>query len=254
MANAESAPERPGLDAPSSSAPRGRDRYGLLLALIAASITFGMAAPENGWGEGLAFALQAGVLLLALRTAAASRRAIRLAVVAILVIELGVLGWAVAGLPAANGLPALASLVLVMVAATAIVRRLLVLGTLGGRTILGALCIYLLVGMAFAFAFSAVAAFDPAPLFRGTTDVSLAQVQYFSFTTLTTVGYGDLAPGSNVGRSMAMLEALVGQIYLVTVIALLVGNLRLPGLRGHRTDTAGPGWSPHVRPRGHDDG
>jgi voltage-gated potassium channel Kch len=51
---------------------------------------------------------------------------------------------------------------------------------------------------------------------------------YFSFATLTTVGYGDLVAATDLGRSLAVSEALIGQIYLVTVVALIVGNLR-PG-------------------------
>jgi voltage-gated potassium channel Kch len=51
---------------------------------------------------------------------------------------------------------------------------------------------------------------------------------YFSFATLTTVGYGDLVAATDLGRSLAISEALIGQIYLVTVVALIVGNLR-PG-------------------------
>jgi len=49
---------------------------------------------------------------------------------------------------------------------------------------------------------------------------------YFAFTTLTTTGYGDLSPASDVARAAAILEALLGQLYLVTVLALVIGNLR----------------------------
>jgi ion channel len=57
----------------------------------------------------------------------------------------------------------------------------------------------------------------------------VADFLYFSFATLTTTGYGDLVPGSNLARSLAILEALTGQIYLVTVVAVLVGNLMRRG-------------------------
>ena len=56
---------------------------------------------------------------------------------------------------------------------------------------------------------------------------TIANCLYFSFTTLTTVGYGDLTAASNLGHTLAMSEALVGQIYLVTVVSLIVGNLGL---------------------------
>jgi ion channel len=61
----------------------------------------------------------------------------------------------------------------------------------------------------------------------------VADFLYFSFATLTTTGYGDLVPGNDLARSFAILEALTGQIYLVTVVAVLVGNLaRRGGSRG----------------------
>jgi voltage-gated potassium channel Kch len=66
--------------------------------------------------------------------------------------------------------------------------------------------------------------------------------QYFSFITLTTVGYGDLTPGTELGQLLASLEALTGQLFLVSVVALVVGNLGrdLP----HRRAAAGDGDPP----------
>ena len=49
---------------------------------------------------------------------------------------------------------------------------------------------------------------------------------YYSFTTLTTTGYGDVTARSNLGHTLSNLEMLVGQIYLVTVVSVVVGNLR----------------------------
>ncbi|MEZ5349172.1 MAG: potassium channel family protein [Microthrixaceae bacterium] len=49
--------------------------------------------------------------------------------------------------------------------------------------------------------------------------------QFFSFVTLTTLGYGDLVPGTEVGQSLSMVEAVLGQVFLVTVVAMAVGNL-----------------------------
>ena len=64
------------------------------------------------------------------------------------------------------------------------------------------------------------------PFFAQQTHASSADYQYFSFITLTTTGYGDLTAAGNLGRAFAVLEALTGQIYLVTVVALLISNLR----------------------------
>ncbi len=53
-----------------------------------------------------------------------------------------------------------------------------------------------------------------------------ARCLYFSFTTLTTVGYGDLTAASNLGHTLSVTEALLGQIYLVTIVSVIISNLR----------------------------
>jgi hypothetical protein len=79
--------------------------------------------------------------------------------------------------------------------------------------------------MLFAFMFSVVDHLGSTPFFvHGAEDQ--ADFLYFSFTTITTTGYGDYVPATNLGHSLAITEALVGQIYLVTVVAVIVSNLR----------------------------
>ena len=78
----------------------------------------------------------------------------------------------------------------------------------------------------FAFVIGALATGEPAPLLRPGTDATQNARVYFSFTALTTTGFGDYTAATRAGRALAVLEMLVGQLYLVTVIATLVGNLR----------------------------
>ena len=93
------------------------------------------------------------------------------------------------------------------------------------RVIAGALSVYLLIGMLCAYLYGAIAAVGSQPLFAGGQgDGTTADHVYFSFVTQTTVGYGDYAPLAPVARSIAIAEALIGQLYLVTVISLLVGG------------------------------
>ena len=69
------------------------------------------------------------------------------------------------------------------------------------------------------------------PFFVQEATATTADYLYFSFVTLCTVGYGDLTAAGGLGRAMAVFDALIGQIYLVTVLALLVsqlGRLRHP--------------------------
>ena len=100
------------------------------------------------------------------------------------------------------------------------------------RTMFGVLCIYLLIGMLFAFLFGAIDHIGSTPFFTTPHSEDQSDFLYFSFTTITTTGYGDLTAAHGLGRAIAVLEALIGQLYLVSVVALVVGNLgqaRTPG-------------------------
>jgi ion channel len=92
------------------------------------------------------------------------------------------------------------------------------------QTVLAAVCIYVVIGMLFAAADSGFSHVTGRAFFAGVQAATAPMYQYFSFITLCTVGYGDLTPAPGVPRAMAVSEALLGQLYLVTVIALLVGN------------------------------
>ncbi len=92
----------------------------------------------------------------------------------------------------------------------------------------GVLCIYLLIGSIFAFAFGVVDSLSSTPFFAQHAAASTHNLLYFSFATITTTGYGDLTAATDVGRSLAIAEALTGQIYLVTVVAAIVGGLARP--------------------------
>jgi Ion channel len=89
----------------------------------------------------------------------------------------------------------------------------------------GVLCVYLLLGTVFAFLYGLAAEVDDGGFFATGAPENQADFLYFSFSTLTTTGYGDLTAATGLGRSLSITEALLGQIYLVTVVALIVGNL-----------------------------
>jgi Ion channel len=112
-----------------------------------------------------------------------------------------------------------------------VARRLLRHQRVQRSTILGALCIYLLLGLFFAYLYSALSAIGGG-FFAGQPEASIVDYLYFSYTSLTTVGYGDLTAGGDLGRMLAVSEALMGQLYLVTVVALLVGNIGRDRFRG----------------------
>jgi len=89
--------------------------------------------------------------------------------------------------------------------------------------VMGAIVLYLLIGIAFAVAYQSVAAHVPGA-FAGTPEgaAGLDRWGYFSFVTLTTVGYGDITPVANVARALATFEAFVGQLYPAVILARLV--------------------------------
>jgi len=199
-------------------------RYGVVLLLLTASFTFAMVAPAVTWGRLASALLQGGAVLAALSRAGAHSvlLAVGLAAVAVTVAAAAV---ATAGARAVAGAADLASaglLVLVPVAIVLEFRRNLQVTV---QAVMAALCIYLVLGMFFATVASAVASIGGVPYFAGHATANSAEYTYFSFITLATVGYGDFVPVLSLGRALAVLEGLTGQLYLVTVVALAVSRL-----------------------------
>ncbi len=96
----------------------------------------------------------------------------------------------------------------------------------GADVVLGSLCAYLYIGTWFAFAYRAVALLTRAPFFAQPGEERALNYLYFSLVTITSTGYGDLSPVYGPGRMLAAVEAIIGQLYLVTVVALVVSAFR----------------------------
>jgi Ion channel len=93
-----------------------------------------------------------------------------------------------------------------------------------------------MVGMSFAFAYRALGALQAGPFFGTQGEDNFSQDLLFSFTTLTTTGYGNLIPAVNPGQTLAVLEMLTGQLFLVTAVAKVVSSWR-PGRGRPPTET-----------------
>jgi hypothetical protein len=212
-------------------------RYGAVFLIVLVLLVFLIVAPTAAWSRAVALALEGTALLVAIATSRA-RRVVRRrrGWVATICALAGVVGVAGGVVP-----PALILALAVLIAFAiplALVGGLLRLRRERGVTmhvVAGTLAIYLLVGLVFAWAIGFVARVDPAPYFAQGTSGSDSQRVYFSFTALTTTGFGDLTAATPLGRALAVLEMLVGQLYLVTVIGIVVANFR----RGPRTRDAG---------------
>jgi hypothetical protein len=203
--------------------------YGLVLGLVMASIGIQLLATGSSGIRFLTVALQAATLVAVTWTAAGRRPIVRLATaVAVLVVLAGTALWLIHG----SVPPATAGIVnglLVAVAppalAASIIRAVRTDGAVTVRTVAGVLAIYLLAGMLFSFLYGVIGAFDPDAVFAEQAKSTASDYLYFSFVTLNTVGYGDLTPAGDLTRTFAVAEMLFGQIYLVTVVALIVSNL-----------------------------
>lgn len=216
------------------------DRFQALLVLI--SVTFFLLAVVDfdDLGSGASEAAQisvsvvtAGMLLLALAASAATRRSIRIAAVISVVT---IVGTVVATFRDSPFRPGFFWLLLVAVTPIVVLRRIAEHKVVTNQTVLGGVCAYLLIALAFSYAFLALD--RPELLFFGEPEPTTA-FPYFSLVTATTLGYGDLSPATEFGRILAGFEAVIGQVFLVIVVARLVslwnrdaGPRRRLGLRG----------------------
>ncbi len=115
------------------------------------------------------------------------------------------------------------SALLYLIAPMSILRSLVSQPDVDQETVLGAVAAYLFVGMFFAFTYQAMAEIGSSVFFEGAAgDTTVAQSLFFSFTTLTTTGYGNLVPAGNPGQSFAVIEMLIGQLFLVTAVAKVI--------------------------------
>ena len=117
--------------------------------------------------------------------------------------------------------------VLYFIAPFSIVRHLVFRPNVDTETLLGAVAAYLLIGMFFAFAYKAASDFGSVPFFGADGNGSLSQDLFFSFVTMTTVGYGNLVPAANPGQTLAVLEAVIGQLFLVVAVGKIISNVTL---------------------------
>lgn len=203
-----------------------RDRFGLVLASIVLAILATAAVGGTDWGRFLYVALMGATVLLTLRTAG-GHTWVRLA--AAVVVGAALLATGASLLFAGGDLaewtvPTVGALLAMGVPVT-IVRRLARQEAVTFQTVLGALCLYLLAGLFFAFLYGAIAGASHEPFLSGQTSGGTIDFVYFSFVTLATVGFGDVTAATDLGRMLAVTEALIGQLYLVSVVAVLVSNL-----------------------------
>jgi Ion channel len=174
--------------------------------------------------------------LMSLRASSLPRRRVHL--LSAVIVAGSVVAASLALAKPSAGAVAAASLwtgLLLLATVVVIVTRILSFTTVTGQSILGAISAYLIVGLMFAAFYAAIAQLHGGHFFADGRPGNSETFQYFSFTTLTTLGYGDFTAAGNDGRAIAVMEALTGQVFLATLVARLVA-----AFRGPRGGTAGP--------------
>jgi hypothetical protein len=213
-------------------AQRIADAYGLVLLLTLITFVVMMTLPSEGWAGRVTAVAVAGLTATVAFTSSDVRPGrVRLAAV----VAVAAFGTAIVAerIPSERllGVAFGAVSILLAVAAVTILRRVVVGAThVDFRTILGAVSVYALLGQLFAFFFFAVDRWTQDAFFADVAEPDSSDYLFFSYTTLTTTGYGDLTPAGVFGRSFAVFEMLTGQIFLVTLVAGLVSLWR-PGAR-----------------------
>lgn len=223
-------------------AERIADAYGLVLLLILATFIVFMTLPPEGAGGRVAAVLAATLTgIVALTSSDVRPERVRLAtVIGVIAVVLAVIAEA-AHVPKVLGFAFVIDTVLLAVAAATILRRVIDAAVVENRTILGAICVFTLLGLLFAFLYIAFGRWFGD--FFGSTDPHprAADYLFFSYVTLTTTGYGNLVPAGTLGQSFAVLEMLVGQFFLVTLVAGLVSLWRPLRRRQTVEDAEGTG-------------
>jgi uncharacterized membrane protein len=200
----------------------GRRRgYGMLLATLIASYLVS-AVVSIRWSAVIQIAFVLAITLLALRTTSLRRPVAILAGSATLASSVVAAGLAASGDSAAQGAASIWTGLMLLLTVVIIVERVLVMDQVNLQSIYAALSAYLLIGLMFATFFTTIGHLGGGPFFADGQPASPQTIQYFSFTTLTTLGYGDFTAAGNLGRALAVMEALTGQVFLATLVARLV--------------------------------
>jgi Ion channel len=207
------------------------DSYGLVLLLVVVTYVVSVSVTEER-AASVVLTVQLITVWLTLRTSQARRVARLIAgVVLCLAAAVAVMSWFVHQPGGQLGGIFVVCCLLYLIAPFSIVRHLMLRRTIDTETLLGAVAAYLLIGMFFAFAYKAAGEFGSVPFFGAAGHGTLSQDLFFSFVTMTTVGYGNLVPAANPGQTFAVLEAVTGQLFLVVAVGKIISSMRRRGER-----------------------
>jgi hypothetical protein len=209
-------------------AERARDAFGLVLLLVLTTYVLASLLENRGWTAVVLTVATSATSVVALTSSHARVTVVRVALgLSLLTVALAAIG-AATGDRAWLNVASVVQISLLTVAMASVLRRVVTAPEVGSRTILGALSVYAVLGILFTFLYGAIERIQGGAFFEGVADPSGSDFLFFSYTTLTTTGYGNLVPGGQPGRLISGLEMMAGQIFLVTLVAGLVSLWR-PG-------------------------
>ncbi|GAA4471544.1 potassium channel family protein [Phytohabitans houttuyneae] len=199
--------------------------FGALLGAIVVLYILIIAVGQNTAAVPLRVLVLGTALVLAARVAG-PRRWIRAALAAALgAVLLSVVAVVAGGTRLATGLTSAATVLLVCATIAATIHTVAARKRVDIQAVAGALATYLLLALLFSSLHQMIGAIHGNPYLEGVDQVDDASAfLYFSVVTLTTVGYGDIVPASNPARAVVVAEALIGQLYLVSVVAAVVAR------------------------------
>ncbi len=222
-------------------AERVSDAFGLVFVLVVVTYVLASLLENRGWTSVVLTVVTSATSVVALISSHAHARVVRIAfALSVLTVVLAAIG-AVAGNHDWLNFASLIQVSLLTVAMGAVLRRVVMAPEVGSRTILGALSVYAVLGILFTFLYGVIDRVQGGPFFEGHPHPASSDFLFFSYTTLTTTGYGNLVPGGQPGRLISGFEMMAGQIFLVTLVAGLVSLWR-PGeaIRRRREAKAQP--------------
>ena len=209
-------------------AERVRDAFGLVFLLVILTYVLASLVDNEDWGAVALTGASGATSVIALTSSHARPRLVRSAIwLSGLTIALAAIG-AVTNDRIWLNFASLIQILLLTLAMAAVLQRVVNAKEVSSRTILGAISVYIVLGLLFTFAYGTIDRIQTGPFFEGVAHPAGNDYLFFSYTTLTTTGFGNLVPGGQPGRMISGLEMMIGQIFLVTLVAGLVALWR-PG-------------------------
>jgi hypothetical protein len=203
-------------------AARAPDSYGLLLLLLLIDYVILSIGWTGPWALVVTTLFIGLTALLAFHTSRIGGLVFKWVVVSVGLALIASIVAATLGEDRAEGVAFIIMALLVVTCPVAILSRVIHHTSVTLETLLGAICVYVLIGLLFAYVDIAYQLLGGTSYFAQPGHHGPSDFVYFSFITMTTVGYGDLSPAQGLPRTTAVLEALSGQVFLVVLVSRLV--------------------------------